>query len=224
MSAEIAIPSLTGPVLDQAQLLSPDEEQRLSEQIRAVVNQVQIQVWTIPSLNGEAIESLSIRATDQWKLGSKKADNGVLILIAAQDRAMRIEVGQGLEGAIPDAMAGRIIDRVLIPAFRQGQFFEGLQASVQNVAKLAGGEIKDIAPAKQRGTSWIFTLLFLVMIIVLKVFGSVFGTPLNPRRHGHWSPSARSRWGGGFGGGGFGGGGWSGGGGGFSGGGASGRW
>lgn len=92
------IPVLSGPVIDEPNLLSAQETRDISAALENIRGKVQIQVWIVRSLDGEAIESLSIRATDKWKLGTAKEDNGVLILISTEDRQMRIEVGQGLEG------------------------------------------------------------------------------------------------------------------------------
>jgi uncharacterized protein len=156
-----------------------------------------------------------------------KKDNGIIILMAAQDRAVRIEVGQGLEGKIPDALAGRIIDGIMIPKFRDQRTYIGLRDAILAMGEIVAGHPIDslIEKPRERKPN-IFTLIVLALF-----FGGFFLFTLLPlllRRPG--SGIGRSSWtggwgGGGFGGGGFGGGGgWSGGGGGFSGGGSSGRW
>src|SRR6187431_979785 len=105
--ALVTVPPLTGPVIDQAGLLSAEQVSDLSARAQAMLTHLQMQIWIVPSLEGEAIEQLSIRAVDQWKLGDEKKDNGLLFLIAPADKRMRIEVGRGLEGNIPDILAGR---------------------------------------------------------------------------------------------------------------------
>jgi uncharacterized protein len=209
--AERVIPRLTGPVMDEAGFLSSSERSNLDQLLRSYEPVVQIQIWTLNSLEGEPIEGLSIRAVDTWKLGAEKKDNGVLILVSEKDRRMRIEVGRGLEGDIPDALAGRMIDQVLKPSFRAGKFFEGLEAvSTFIYKKLSHQEVKEPKKAARGGGDiWIFIILFLL-------FGFLH---LMGFRGGRGSGTYY-----GWGGGGSGGGGWSGGGGGFSGGGASGDW
>jgi uncharacterized protein len=233
LEAKVIVPELQSPVIDQAQLYSASERTQLEAQIRSVYPKLQLQVWTIPSLEGEAIESLSIRATDQWKLGQGENDNGLLILIAPADRQMRLEVGQGLEGAIPDAIAARIIREILTPAFREGLFFVGTQNALQQVIGLSAGERFFAQPAKSVGprspVSWFEKLLSagLPLIIFFLIFiTNLFRAQSRGMRAGSRRSPSIGYWGGGggFGGGFGGGGGWSGGGGGFSGGGSSGRW
>jgi len=214
-------------VIDEIGLLSPQELQSLSLEISAYPPKIQLQIWILSKLDGEPIESLSIRATDKWKLGTKKEDRGALILIAKDDRAVRIEVGQGLEGDIPDALAGRIIDQVIVPAFRAGRFDDGLRLAARNLYSRAGGDVEALpriknASSRQSRQQNLFLNIIPFLVIVL-IFGILPRLMMGRRRGvgGFWGG------GGGFGGGGWGGGsggGWSGGGGGFSGGGSSGNW
>jgi len=219
-SKTLEIPFLSGPVIDQAQVLSASDEAQLADQIRGLKNSIQFQIWTIPSLQGESIEGLSIRAADQWKLGTTSKDNGVLIVLALEDRQVRIEVGQGLEGDIPDVLAGRIIDGWMTPSFRAGNYLEGFQNAIRSIQRLASGqELPNKPHRKDVPSQLLFNLLFIVLMLGLLVLRMIFPTRFrgySHRRYGSWG-------GGGFGGFG-GGGGWSGGGGGFSGGGATGRW
>jgi uncharacterized protein len=215
----LEIPFLSGPVIDQAQVLSASERSQLADQIRSFKEVVQFQIWTLPSLQGESIESLSIRAADQWKLGTASKDNGVLIVLALEDRQVRIEVGQGLEGDIPDVMAGRIIDGWMTPSFRTGNYLEGFQSAIRAIQQLASGQNLPAKPHRRDGTSQrLFNLLLIIVMLGLFILRAIF-----PNRFRRYSHRQYGAWGGG-GFGGFGGGGWSGGGGGFSGGGASGRW
>jgi uncharacterized protein len=220
-SKPLEIPFLSGPVIDQAQVLSTSDEAQLADQIRGLKNSIQFQIWTIPSLQGESIEGLSIRAADQWKLGTTSKDNGVLIVLALEDRQVRIEVGQGLEGDIPDVLAGRIIDGWMTPSFRAGNYLEGFQNAIRNIQLIASGQNLPTKPHRKGVPSQLlFNALFIVLMLGLFVIRLIFPTRFRAhsnRRYGSWGGS------GGFGGFG-GGGGWSGGGGGFSGGGATGRW
>ncbi len=231
LNAAVPIPELSGPVIDQAGLFSNSENSELERLIRSQHPQLQLQVWTLPSLEGDAIENVSIRAVEKWKLGSEKNDNGALLMIVTQDRRMRIEVGQGLEGAIPDAISARIIREILGPRFKEGRFFEGTQEALRQMIALSAGEDFQEPTSSSAPLSlfekifsallpfFIFFLIFFLQVMKAKSRSAMIGNR-------HWSRGSRSTpWigGGGFGGG-FGGGGWSGGGGGFSGGGASGGW
>ena len=192
----------------------------------------QIQVVTIPKLQDETIEGFSIKIADKWKLGSKDKDDGVLLLIATQDRKVRIEVGQGLEGDLPDALAGKIIRAGIIPFFKKGQINAGVLTGLGMIAESIGGELENI-PALQmqrKGRSGGANLGYLLFLAFF-LFGPMLGRRGRGGRGGIGASllsglllgSILSGGRGGFGGGGFGGG-FGGGGGGFSGGGASGGW
>ncbi len=232
--AEAPVPPLTGPVVDTAGLLSQGDVRRLSDlarsaRARANGEGVQLQYLVVPSLEGEPIEDYSIRVAEKWKIGTKGKDNGLLVTVAVQDRAWRIEVGGGLEGDIPDVLAHRIGEQVLVPAFRAGRYADGLYDAGAELLTLAGVAPEDVQArvrAHHRGVTGLPSGagVLIAIFVVLWILSNVF-RGFGPRRR-------RSMWwgggpwiGGGWGGGGFGGGGgWSGGGGGFSGGGASGRW
>jgi uncharacterized protein len=229
------VPPLTGPVVDTAGLLDSAWRQRLSELARSARAResgagVQLQYLIVPSLEGEPIEEYSIRVAEAWKIGSKGRDNGLLVTVATRDRAYRIEVGGGLEGEIPDALARRIGDQILVPAFRAGRFGEGLYDAGAQLLTLAGAAPESVAQharGRPRGVTGFpagFGTLFALFVVVWIVGSVLRGFGPRRRRHLWWGGGP---WGGGWGGGGLGGGGgggWSGGGGGFSGGGASGRW
>ena len=104
----------------------------------------------LPKLEDETIESYSIKVVDEWKLGSKDKDNGVLLLVATLDRKVRIEVGRGLEGDLPDALAGRIIRAGIIPFFKQGQTGAGVLVGLSLIAESVGGELEDIPTPRMR--------------------------------------------------------------------------
>ncbi len=138
-----AVPPLASRVTDLAGMLSPEQRAALEQKLQAAegTSQNQIAVLIVPTTKPEAIEDYSIRVVEQWKLGQKGFDNGVLFLVARDDRRMRIEVGYGLEGLLPDVVARRILDEVVAPRFRQGDFAGGVAAGVERIEQaLAKGE------------------------------------------------------------------------------------
>ncbi len=218
-----------GRVSDFAGLLSPGDRGRIESRLRAVeeAGSNQFAVAIFRSLEGESLEDFSIRLAEAWKVGHAGRDNGLLLLVFVDDRKVRIEVGYGLEGAIPDAVAGRVIRDVLAPRFREGAYAEGILAAVEALDAASRGEFQPL-PDRGRGVPAPVAGLipFLLFLVLIGVLGSL-------RRAAHFGPRSRrmhrggSWWvgSGGFGGGfGGGGGGFGGGGGGFGGGGASGGW
>lgn len=225
------VPALTGPVVDSAGMIDRAVEQQIDQALRHLRSQggAQINVLTVPDLGGLPIEQASIRVTDEWKLGGRKEDNGVLLMIAQQERKLRIEVGQGLEGRLTDVESKRIIEESIVPMFRAGHVSGGVLIGVYKIALKTDPNVdlkrffEGTAAYTQRarpsqGKLSPFLIFLIILFILFGRLGSFmpFGRPRYHRRGG---------WGGGIGGGGFGGGGgWGGGGGGFSGGGASGSW
>jgi len=138
---EADVPLLTGRVTDNAGILSAETVRTLTGLLREHEDSTsnQVAVLTIASLEGEPLESYSMRVADAWKLGRKEKDNGVLLLIVRDDRKVRIEVGRGLEGNLPDITAGRIIRSVMVPRFSQGDYDGGVRAGVDAIlASLRG--------------------------------------------------------------------------------------
>ncbi len=136
------IPTLTERVTDLANLLSPNEEAYLSNQLKDLEERKgsQLAILTVNSTKPETIEQYSIRVVDQWKLGRADVDDGVLLVIAKNDRKLRIEVGYGLEGAIPDAYTKRIISNIIVPHFRDGDYYLGVEEGVEAIIGLINGE------------------------------------------------------------------------------------
>lgn len=209
-------------MVDQAGVLRSSQAETLRSFLDDLQNKTETQasVLIVKNLQGLAIEDYSIRVVDTWGVGQEKTDRGVLLLVAIDDRKMRIEVGQGLEGDIPDAFAKRIIDQNIAPFFRSGNVYGGIEAGIVSIVSLAEPDYakqvfqtagSQSAPKgrKKKGVSW---LTFVIFVLFFGLRGGLFGV-FGMRRSGVFH-------GGGFGGGGFGGGG----GGGFSGGGASGGW
>lgn len=214
--AEPEIPQLTRRVQDQAGLLSPAAASRLESQLAAYEKETghQFALLTVQSLDGGALEDFSIRVAEKWKLGDAKRDDGLLLLIAAQERQMRIEVGYGLEGAIPDALAARVIRHELTPAFRAGQFEQGIESAFGVLMKAASGEAVKVGPDKSEAQdqgSWLKLIpLLLLLLLVLSGRGGTLLPALLLSGMGGGSRGGGGGFGGFSGGGGFGGGGASG--------------
>jgi len=140
--ADVPVPPLKARVTDLTATLSQDQRAALEQKLAALEARKgsQIAVLMVPTVQPEAIEQYAIRVFDQWKLGRKNVDDGVLLLVAKNDRKLRIEVGYGLEGAIPDAIARRVIDEDIVPLFKQGNFAGGIEAGVARITKLIDGE------------------------------------------------------------------------------------
>lgn len=137
----VPVPPLTGPVIDQVGVLNPQQRTELEQELWALKKEKgsEIAVLIVPSTRPEEIEQFSIRVVDAWKLGRKGVDDGVLLLVALNDRRVRIEVGRGLEGDIPDVKAFRIIHELIVPEFRRGDVAGGVFAGVRAIAGLIRG-------------------------------------------------------------------------------------
>ncbi|KAF0843217.1 uncharacterized protein FNL37_0635 [Methylovorus glucosotrophus] len=180
-----AIPPLTQRVTDLTSTLTAEQQAGLEARLQAFEQQKgsQIAILIVPTTQPEDIAQYSIRVVEAWKLGREKQDDGVLILLAKNDRKMRIEVGYGLEGAIPDVTTKRIISDVMAPYFRQGDFYGGLNAAVERIAALIDGEALPAPPQQARGGEhdWgdmLPILLFGGLIagaMLRAVLGSFFG-------------------------------------------------
>lgn len=222
---------------DYAGVVSPATVEELNRKLeefeRADSSQLLVVIFP-KNESGLPIEDYTVRVARAWRVGQRDKNNGAILFVFIQDRAMRLEVGYGLEGAIPDAVAKRIIDDVIAPFFRRGDYNGGLRAGVDAMIAAARGEFQGSGKtvAEQRGrrrgpalSSWLpFLLFILVFVSMLKRRATVY----HRGRHVYWGPFGGTGWGGGGwsgGGGGWSsGGGFSGGGGSFGGGGASGRW
>jgi uncharacterized protein len=138
----VPVPALSSPVTDLTQTLTAEQRSSLENRLRAYEAQkgTQIAVLIVPTTQPEAIEQYSIRVADQWKIGRQGTDDGVILLVAKNDRAVRIEVGTGLEGAIPDVLANRIISQVMVPRFREGDFAGGINEAITRITALLEGE------------------------------------------------------------------------------------
>ena len=234
-------PAMTGPVNDRAGLLSQAAGGRIDTFLRDLWAHggSQIAVLTVDDLGGTPVEQATIATTDAWKLGKATSDNGVLLLISKKEHDVRIEVGQGLEGVLPDAYAKRIIENVMIPEMRAGNFDRGILMGVNGILAYTdpkAGQIDDPTGAAGRGPNAdagerghrrgfgglpLGLKAIVAIMVIIWIFSGGGGGGSRRRRSIFWTGAGLGGLGG-FGGGG--GGGWSGGGGGFSGGGASGKW
>ncbi|MGQ9662203.1 MAG: TPM domain-containing protein [Kiritimatiellia bacterium] len=145
------VPPLRGRVNDYAQLLTPEQRARLESVLAQFEARKgsQIAVLMVPTTKPETIEQYGIRVSETWKLGRKGVDDGILLLVATEDHAVRIEVGYGLEGILPDAIAKRIIEDEILPLFRTGEFYRGITAGLERImATIAGEALPVPSPVK----------------------------------------------------------------------------
>lgn len=230
-AAQLEVPELWGVrVHDEAKILSPAAVSELEQFLKLHEDSTsnQIAILIMQTLNDFPIEEYALQVAEEWKLGQADKDNGALLLIAVQDRKVRIEVGEGLEGVLPDAVCNQIIRNEIAPHFRQNDYEGGIKAAVTAMIQAIGGEYQanegvHTSRRGRKGSIWTTLIILAVIILISRITGGGRGN----YRRGGWSSGAG--WYGGFGrgggggGGGFGGG-FSGGGGGFSGGGSSGSW
>jgi uncharacterized protein len=177
LPAAQALPALTAHVTDSAKVLSAVDLQGMEQKLAAYETATghQLAVLIVPSLQGEPLETLSLRVVEQWKLGDAKRDDGLLVLVAVEDRQVRIEVGYGLEGAIPDVLAGRVISGVMTPRFRQRDYAGGLNAGLDALMAAGRGEnVGASIPAAQDTDRAPLMVLLVVLLVVLNgMLGSV---------------------------------------------------
>jgi uncharacterized protein len=232
LAADPLPPKPTRYVSDKAEILSPNTVAALDSRLEAFERETsnQVIVATFPKVpDGYVLEDFTQRTAEAWGIGQRKEDNGVALFVFANDRKTRIEVGYGLEGALPDLIAKRIIENEMLPSFRAGDFDSGVTRAVTAIQQATRGEYKGTgrtaADWEEDGeVFWIIFFLFLLVIILMIVAnrGALQrGTYYGPRgRRVIWYPNVGGGWQGGR----SGGGGFSGGGGSFGGGGASGSW
>jgi uncharacterized protein len=173
-SLALEVPQLRGHINDYASMLSPSAGRQLEAELVGLeqTDSTQIVVLTIPSLEGDALEDFSLRVVETWKIGQKGLDNGALLLIAKNDRKIRIEVGYGLEGRMTDLTAGRIIRNVITPQFRSGRFEQGISDGVAAMIGVVRGEFSATEASKptrpkQHGIPVVGILAFFFLINAL---------------------------------------------------------
>src|SRR5690554_71729 len=172
-TAEVTVPALSARVTDLAGVLQPEQHASLESRLATLEQEKgsQIAILTIPTTKPETIEQYSIRVAEHWKIGRKGVDDGLLILLASEDKAIRIEVGYGLEGVIPDAVAKRVISEIMTPYFREGDFYGGLDAAVNQLSALIAGEPLPPPKSRQTPTSSIGDMLPLLLFLTIAVGG-----------------------------------------------------
>jgi uncharacterized protein len=178
----LEVPALKGYINDYANMISSSVQKKLSGELKEFerTDSTQIVILTVPSLESSTIEDYSIKVADAWKIGKKGKDNGILLIVAAQERKIRIEVGRGLEGRLTDLTAGRIIDYVIKPRFKRNDYNGGFTAGVAALVDATRGEFtaKDVRPAgKSKSLSPLFTLLIFgaVALLLLGSFSRILG-------------------------------------------------
>lgn len=226
----LEIPSLTGYVNDNANIINKKDKLEIENYLKSLENStgIQIAVLTIESLEGESIENFSIKTAEKWKLGSEKTDNGAILVVALDERFVRIEVGDGLESSLTDVKCGLIIRNVIIPEFKNGNYSEGILKGIQNMggiasnnAELVSEDVLNEEVSDENAYFIVFLIIwfaFVIFVFILAIKNKgktvyVNGIPHTNQNH-HTFTSGNSFSGGGF----------KGGGGHFSGGGASGHW
>ncbi|HEY6821665.1 MAG TPA: YgcG family protein [Burkholderiales bacterium] len=186
-AAEIAIPPLKARITDLTGTLSEQQRSALERTLQEFETRkgAQVAVLMVPSTEPETVEQYAVRVEESWKLGRKGVDDGVLLVVAKNDRKLHIEVGYGLEGVLPDAVAKRIIDEDIVPRFRQGDFYGGIRAGVDRIMRVVEGE--PLPPPHARSPAqnisghmdWLIPailVLFFVGGILRALFGRFLGS------------------------------------------------
>jgi uncharacterized protein len=173
----VAVPALKARVTDLTGTLSPEQVAALDEKLGSFEQSKgsQVAILIVPTTLPEEIEQYSIRVAEAWKLGRKGVDDGAILLVARNDRKVRIEVGYGLEGVLPDAIANRIIDEDIVPRFRDGDYYGGISAGVDRMLSVIGGEQLP-EPAQRRpahGAAGGLGNLLPLLLVVALVGGSI---------------------------------------------------
>jgi uncharacterized protein len=179
--AQIAVPPLTGRVTDQTATLTAEQKAALEQTLQAFEARKgsQLAVLIVPTTAPETIEQYALRVAEQWKLGRKKVDDGAVLVVAKTDRALRIEVGYGLEGALNDATSKRIISEIITPRFKQGDFYGGITAGVDQIIRVVDGEPLParggMAAGAGAGFQQYAPILFILALVVGGLLRAVLG-------------------------------------------------
>jgi len=179
---EVPIPPLASRVTDLTATLDAGQKAQLEARLQQIETEkgAQLAVLLLPSVQPEAIEQFGIRLAEAWKLGRKGVDDGLIIIVAKNDRRMRIEVGYGLEGLVPDAVAKRIISEQMAPRFKQGDYFGGLQSAILSLEGILGssGEAAPVAAEGGKGLDGLGVdpgTLIIIFLIVAAILRAVLG-------------------------------------------------
>ncbi len=181
VAREISFPELRGRVVDEASVLNASDEQRISALLQEIETKStdQIVVVTVKSLQGMAIEDYGIRLARHWEIGQAGKDNGVLLIVAPIERRVRIEVGRGLEGVLPDALAGLIIRRQILPLFKKGRLGDGILAGVKDIQSALNGDKAELEArskiAKEPMAAYLPLLFFIFWLVPFLYFLNSLG-------------------------------------------------
>lgn len=164
----VAIPRLAARVTDLSATLTREQQAQLEAELAAIEQDkgAQVAILLMPSVQPETIEQFGIRLADAWQIGRRGVDDGVILIVAKADRKMRIEVGYGLEGALPDAVAKRIVAEILTPHFKAGDYFGGLLEATRTLQRVIAGEALP-APARKAAADEDDDLFFLVFVVIV---------------------------------------------------------
>ena len=178
--AQIAVPPLTGRVTDQTATLSAEQKAALEQTLQAFEERKgsQLAVLMVPTTAPEAIEQYALRVAEKWKLGRKKIDDGAILVVAKTDRALRIEVGYGLEGALNDATSKRIISEIITPRFKQGDFYGGITAGVDQIIRVIDGEPLPEPKGRPAGDISDVQQFIPIILVLALVLGGVLRSAL----------------------------------------------
>ena len=178
--AQVAVPPLTARVTDRTATLSAEQSAALEQTLQAfeAAKGSQIAVLIVPTTAPETIEQYALRVAEQWKLGRKQVDDGVILVVAKDDRALRIEVGYGLEGALNDATSKRIISEIMTPRFQQADFYGGIGAGVDQIIRVIDGEPLPPPRAKRAGDGATVQQYLPVIFILALVAGGILRSAL----------------------------------------------
>lgn len=178
LSRALDVPPLTGRIVDLANVIPADREDALTQELQQLesTDSTQVVLLTIPSLEGEAPEAYSLRVAEKWQIGHKGSDNGVLLMVAMAEHDIRIEVGYGLEGRLPDITAGRIIRNEMVPLFKQGDYAGGIERGVHSIIGAVRGEYQTkgepTGSLSKEGPGAGF-LIFLVGSLIVSAIGAL---------------------------------------------------
>jgi len=178
--AQVPVPPLTGRVIDQTATLTAGQKAALEQILQTFETRKgsQIAILIVASSTPETIEQYALRVAEQWKLGRKKVDDGVVLVVAKNDRTLRIEVGYGLEGALNDATSKRIISEIIVPRFKQGDFYGGITTGVDRMIRVIDGEPLPAPKGRPAGDTPDITQYVPIILILALVVGGVLRSVL----------------------------------------------
>ena len=178
--AQVPVPALTARVTDQTATLTADQKAGLEQTLQTFEARKgsQIAVLIVATTEPETIEQYTLRVAEQWKLGRRKVDDGVVLVVAKNDRALRIEVGYGLEGALNDAISKRIISEIITPRFKQGDFHGGISAGVEQIIRVIDGEPLPPPTASRAGNTTNLQQIIPIILVLALVLGGALRSKL----------------------------------------------